>query len=210
MVLEYSRDGLAGPLEALNTVLSDIRSGSFDPDADRSGRRGCFGGLAARLGFDTPWQPKETAEAEEPEEDLGEELGQSDFEEGLGEEPGQDGVEEDLGKELGQDSGSESGTGSSSSHGPDEIEEEPLCSIGGAVPEPALPQMALEPSDGKRKLFVHSRLGTLHAARVGDSSLDGRLFCGVEKKRATPITCVMEGTFTQVCSRCFGDDQLAE
>jgi len=200
MVLEYSRDALAGTLESLNAVLSDIRSGSFNPDADRSGRRGCFGGLAARLGFDTPWQPKETAEAEEHEEDPGEELGQDDFEDDLGEEPGRD--EESEGKTQ--------YTPSPSSSDPEELEEEPSCSVSGAVPEPVLPEMAFVPSDGKRKLFVHSRLGTLHAALFGDASLDGRLFSGVEKKRAVPATCVMEGTFTQVCSRCFGDDQLAE
>ena len=82
--------------------------------------------------------------------------------------------------------------------------------MGGVVPEPALPVVEFGPLEGKRRLFVHRRLGTLHAARAGDTSLEGRLFCGVDKKRTDHITCVLEGTCSQVCSRCFGDDQIAE
>ena len=37
-VIEYSRDGLAGPLREIDRVLEMIRKGRFDPDATRSGR----------------------------------------------------------------------------------------------------------------------------------------------------------------------------
>ena len=49
-MLEYSRDALAGPLDALANVLSEVREGTFDPDATRSGKRGHFGRLADRVG----------------------------------------------------------------------------------------------------------------------------------------------------------------
>eukprot|EP00971_Amphidinium_carterae_P323509 6429083-Amphidinium_carterae.1 len=37
-ILTYSRDELAGPLRQLGRVLEAVRSGTFDPDATRSGR----------------------------------------------------------------------------------------------------------------------------------------------------------------------------
>lgn len=52
-VLEYSRDALATPLDALCGILDQVRYGSFNPDADRSGRRGQFGPLSSQLGFRT-------------------------------------------------------------------------------------------------------------------------------------------------------------
>lgn len=57
-VLEYSRDGLAGPLRELDQVLESIRAGKFFPDATRSGRwRGS--GLAAIADAGAAGEPAE-------------------------------------------------------------------------------------------------------------------------------------------------------
>ena len=49
-MLEYSLDAMAGPLDSLAEVLAEVREGTFDPDATRSGRRGQFGRLHVRVG----------------------------------------------------------------------------------------------------------------------------------------------------------------
>ena len=59
---------LAGPLASLSAVLLDVRRGSFDPDADRSGRRGEFGAICDRFGLEAP-VAEQGEEEEEPKED---------------------------------------------------------------------------------------------------------------------------------------------
>jgi len=51
-MLEYSRDALAVPLEALGRILSDVREGRFSPDALRSCRRGAGERIVDTLGYD--------------------------------------------------------------------------------------------------------------------------------------------------------------
>ena len=44
MMLEYSRDAMAGPMAALGQVLDDITTGKFQPDSARSGyKKACLG-----------------------------------------------------------------------------------------------------------------------------------------------------------------------
>eukprot|EP00974_Lingulodinium_polyedra_P063684 6149020-Lingulodinium_polyedra.AAC.1 len=66
-MLEYSRDALAKPLGELEAVFSWIRSGRFDPDQTRSGRRvpSCAGGEGS---YAEKGRPEEEAagRAEEP------------------------------------------------------------------------------------------------------------------------------------------------
>ena len=181
MVLEYSRDALAGPLLSLVGVLGEVRAGVFNPDVDRSGRRGAFEPLAVRLGLATPWAEQEQEEEEIP-----------DFE------------------------GSESSGGSGTPSG-DEQEECEEDSVGEADVESELLDDGFVPlavsmppvlSGSTRRLFVHTRLRTLHASKEGDKEDVGRLACGVSKARTEEVESILAASFRNVCERCFRDGNI--
>ena len=174
MVLEYSRDALAGPLSSLSQVLLDIRRGSFDPDADRSGRRGEFGSIWDRFGLQAP-AGQQDAEAEAPKDEAQKEAQEVPSEAACS--SAEDDSEPD----------SASSTGSA-----DEVEV--------AAEEPA---PTSETFSSERVLYLHPRYRTLHVAKDADDGGEDRLVCGILKERCHWQPDVKSSSFARFCFRCF-------
>jgi len=194
MVLEYSRDALAGPLVAMAAVLFDIKCGAFDPDADRSGRRGAFGDLAERMGLERSWPASGDAAPEAAE----------DFELDACKSTPSDSEESSSTSEPEPDKPPSKAASSTDVAAETSIEVEP-CTVDGVVPQAEAEPKTKGLGDG-RALWVHTRYRTLHAARPDDDSdTHLRLACGIQKARAERATCVFVADFRGVCSRCFSD-----
>ena len=207
-VLEYSRDALAVPLEEVENIFAEIRPGTFDPDATRSGRRGNVQPLAEKIGLPLLVGPQGGQGKEDLPESSKEKAGQvlSDVAAALA-----GNREADSNSSLVDSSSCDEENGSSRSSsarsssirgrttpraGEDhDIKGDDVDEITGVVVEGAVCD------DEGRQLYSHKVWGTLHRAKEEMGA--ERFPCGVAVATANPLA-EWSGTWTgAVCCRCF-------
>ena len=213
-VLEYSRDDLAAPLLQLDLLLTKIRDGEFDPDADRSGRWAEAEGVFARFGILVSWAggPGSGTGGVSSTHDAGDANGT----EGGGVSSTHDAApprraQGDGGSGCTRDArapmeprDSRSNSKSSSDVSLDEVSR-------GSDPPEEVPELEDDRVDEAaaglgRSLYVHTRLRRLHTTKLGDVNDEfERLACGTPKARCTKVTTayLADTDCRGVCERCF-------
>ena len=173
-MLEYSRDAIAAPLESLASVIGEVRLGRFNPDADRSGRRGDFGNLVDRFAIDAFWNT---------EEQMGVTLAAADV------------VEEEVASEDSDSSAASPHCSEEEASDADTWEKDEVCEY--VEDEP----IVLEDAG---RLYRHLRYGTIHKEKEAASSDEPRLACGVLRSRTEVVTRAVFRSSSLMCLRCFG------
>ena len=215
-MLEYSRDAIAGPLEALGRILADVREGRFHPDALRSGRRGAGERIVDALGYDTSlierFEPSGEAEATPDGADAGVSPCRPV------------GAGSGCSSQASSSSGASSSGGSSDGNAADAVSEpsserqadparpkasshvEAAAAAADAVTddEGFADQAPYEDMLDGKQVLMHPKWGTYHLTR-GASGLDASVTCG--KPRAGLVTKTAADAAAapadSLCLRCF-------